>query len=313
MGRLSRYKNTKKSVDDLSDVWGEGNNGRRKKKRSLVVQKIREGKRNRGFNVSEGGFDLPPTGEDEFDVHDMVGSLKKKKSEEESFSLNNKNKKESSSLKETVVLSMPKTITESMKNITKEETIAEAKKLRRNDNIALEKNTNYVEPRKKGESERAFYKRMGEEAKQIIRSEKIKESIGGIAAAAKREEEENNGESRKQKKKEFLQTKKNRKKNKKKTSDQPDIRRQQQQSRWERQKVEDDKEEKEEELSAPGYVAFGEQVERPPTFQVLPRGAVQKKRNYNSQEQKIAEMEKLREQAQAKYAQLKARRRNNGT
>uniref|UniRef100_A0A7S4MG38 Uncharacterized protein n=1 Tax=Odontella aurita TaxID=265563 RepID=A0A7S4MG38_9STRA len=109
MGRVARYKKVK-SFDPFSSnsrqtghiyggaggsgvgndkvIWGTAGNGRKAKKRSKTAAKLRETKlkrrarRGKGGGgdafeeADDGGFDLPP-GKDDFDMRDLVGSLKK--------------------------------------------------------------------------------------------------------------------------------------------------------------------------------------------------------------------------------------------
>jgi hypothetical protein len=99
MGRVARYKKVK-SVDPFAkartwtDDVGDANL-RRTKKRSKTAQKLKDQKNNklqrrlRGKEVEkkkrggsngwgdDDGFDLPPDGEDEFDMNDLMGSIKK--------------------------------------------------------------------------------------------------------------------------------------------------------------------------------------------------------------------------------------------
>ena len=108
MGRVSRYKKVK-SIDPFakngswkSDV-GDCSTFRRVKKKSKTAIKMKEQKLNklqrrmRGGNKNgniidrkksggcngygdDDGYDLPPEGEDEFDLKDILGSIKKQKS-----------------------------------------------------------------------------------------------------------------------------------------------------------------------------------------------------------------------------------------
>jgi len=110
MGRVSRYKKVK-SIDPFakngswkSDV-GDCSTFRRVKKKSKTAIKMKEQKLNklqrrmRGGNKNDNGiidrkksggcngygdddgYDLPPDGEDDFDLKDILGSIKKQKSE----------------------------------------------------------------------------------------------------------------------------------------------------------------------------------------------------------------------------------------
>ena len=91
MGRVARYKKVK-SVDPFAkartwtDDVGDTSNIRRIKKRSKTAQKMKDQKNKRlhGKNADKkrgnnDGFDLPPDGEDEFDMSDLIGSVKKEK------------------------------------------------------------------------------------------------------------------------------------------------------------------------------------------------------------------------------------------
>jgi hypothetical protein len=294
MGRVARYKKLKscdpfaKNGGIMTNMWGEGNNGQHAKKRSLTSQKMRSKRKRGAFSEqqeSDAGFDLPPSGRDDFDIHDLVGSLKKEKPEE--------------ILKEDAVENQAKRLKVEVaagpqQALSLEKETREAKVLK----INLEKKKEpLVAPRMEGESKKAFYKRMQTETKRAIRNEKI---------------EETSNPEKKQKKKEFLKLKKQKKKKGGNIADG--------------------------ELNRSGYgrddeydglvtgeravaqkVAFGDQVERPPTFQVLPRGATAKKSNSSgksnngmSNAQQHAEqrsMEKMREMVQARYALIKAQRK----
>ena len=99
MGRVAKYKKVK-SFDPYSKqnrgnidlpsvgVWGLGDNGRRKKKRSQKAEKMharklkQKSKKYKGDKfMDDGGFDVPPTETDEFDMADLVGSIKRQKVE----------------------------------------------------------------------------------------------------------------------------------------------------------------------------------------------------------------------------------------
>ena len=101
MGRVSKYKKIK-AVDPFSKkkkgkaaissraseyVWGSGDNGRREKKRSMKAQRHQarklegasDGRRRAREAAGAGGFDLPPSGKDDFDLADLVGSVRRQK------------------------------------------------------------------------------------------------------------------------------------------------------------------------------------------------------------------------------------------
>mmetsp|Transcript_24381 Transcript_24381/g.36171 ORF Transcript_24381/g.36171 Transcript_24381/m.36171 type:complete len:290 (-) Transcript_24381:219-1088(-) len=283
MGRVARYKKVK-SIDPfskngsvMSDVWGEGDNGRRKKKRSRTALNLHAKKR-KDVNLDQ-GFDLPPADGDDFDMNDLVGSLKKKEMVDP---LHEKDKP---------ILALKTVVIDAPTTYSKAKTLAEETKEAKILNIDVQKSSknekNFVQPRMEGESKRAFQKRMIAETKQSIRNDKMSA---------------NTNKERKRKKKEFLNSKK---KKKKQNNLQGSI------------QIEDN--ESDEDAFAPNeQVVFGEQVERPPTFQQLPRGAKNNKTpqkkskvGMNSQQREIEKvaMERLRQQVQAKYAQLKEQRK----
>mmetsp|Transcript_12207 Transcript_12207/g.18727 ORF Transcript_12207/g.18727 Transcript_12207/m.18727 type:complete len:295 (+) Transcript_12207:135-1019(+) len=292
MGRVARYKKVK-SIDPyskngsiMSDVWGEGDNGRRKKKRSRTAQKLRARKEKRGKRDVglDQGYDLPPIDEDDFDMDDLVGSLKKR----EMVDPLQDDSKPGVAFKR--VIADPPTA-DSNANILAEET-KEAKILKFGAEHSIKrKEKSFVQPRMEGESKRAFQKRMITESKQIIGNDKMK---------AKTNEE------KKRKKKDFL----NLKKKKKKQNNSQEV----------LQSVDNGSDEVD--FNATDQVLFGEQVERPPTFPQLPRGAKmnktqlrQSRSGMNSQQREIEKlaMERLRQEVQAKYAQLKEQRRKMAT
>ncbi|KAL7479748.1 hypothetical protein ACHAW6_005472 [Cyclotella cf. meneghiniana] len=115
MGRVARYKKVK-SIDPFSktrswtDGVGDASNLRRVKKRSKTAQKLKEQKnsklqrrlcRNNLEKTKRGGsngwsdndgYDLPPDGDDEFDINDLLGSVKKQSIKSNDL-LNEKNTK----------------------------------------------------------------------------------------------------------------------------------------------------------------------------------------------------------------------------
>jgi hypothetical protein len=96
MGRVARYKKVK-SVDPFAKArtWtedvGDKCNVRRVKKRSKTAQKLKDQKnKKRKYadnkkGCDDGGFDLPPDGEDEFDMADLLGSVKRQKLKSDDF------------------------------------------------------------------------------------------------------------------------------------------------------------------------------------------------------------------------------------
>lgn len=296
MGRVARYKKIKacdpfaKNGGLMTNVWGEGNNGQRPKKRSLTAQKQRSKRKRGAFSQddgdSDGGFDRPPSGKDDFDIHDLVGSLKPEKP----VDLLKEDIEENRTKKPRVEVAAGPQEALSLEKETRE-----AKFLK----VSLEKTKEtLVAPRMDGESKRAFHKRMQTETRRAIRNEKI-ETTGNP--------------EKKERKKEFLKLKKKKKKGSRTKEDDVGGSR----------PYHSDDESNElitgERAAAAQKVPFGDQVERPPSFQVLPRGATAKKSmssgksnsgmNDAQQHAEQRSMEKMREMVQARYALIKAQRK----
>lgn len=296
MGRVARYKKLKscdpfaKNGGVMTDMWGEGNNGQRAKKRSLTSQKLRSKRKRGAFSEQQedtAGFDLPPSGKDDFDIHDLVGSLKKEKPVEV-LKEDTVDRQANKRLKVEVAAGPEQAL--SLEKETREARILKINLEKKKDQL--------VAPRMEGESKKAFYKRMQTEAKRAIRNEKI---------------EETSNPEKKQRKKEFMKLKKQKKKKGGNVAD-GELNRSGYGSEDESNGLVTG-----ERAAAAQKVVFGDQVERPPTFQVLPRGAIAKKSNSSgksnnamSNAQQHAEqrsMEKMREMVQARYALIKAQRK----
>ena len=288
MGRVARYKKVK-SFDPYSKVnggriqldnvgiWGLGNDGRKPKKRSRTSEKLRAQRKRK---PDEAGFDAPPCDKDDFDLDDMIGSLKKQKGEvEEILGKSEEPVRMSAALP--VHQNMPEDEEKKVNKLLKVE-----EKLREKDSKVSKMS------RMEGESKAAYRKRVRLETRQIIRKERMSAL---------------NGEKR-QKKKEFL----NRKKSKKKShayetafGNEPSS----------------DGEQSLEPRHAAAVVHFGDQVERPPVFKHLPRGATHKPAKKKGREEGMgdeevaaerAAMERIRRKVQAQYAAIKHQRKNKG-
>lgn len=297
MGRVAKYKKIK-SFDpyskknggkiDLGNVgiWGLSDNGRKVKKRSKRAEMLRSKKKRR---VSDNdGFDLPPSERDEFDINDLVGSIKK---QEMSKTL----KDEPYSVNRVAVNGNVATIPQSDSDERKAARMLNVKEQVKKE---AEKKQAVTHTRMEGESKRAYAKRTKVETRQIIqRSADV-------------------NIEKKQKKKDFLN---NKKKNKKKSSNKwvasDDF------------NAVDDEETGtlitgERAVAMMDEPIFGEQAERPPIFRQLPRGAKVKasgdkdaKKKGMTDEQVEAEkhaMEMMRRRVQAQYAAIKIKRRRAG-
>ena len=335
MGRVARYKKVKafdpysqqnrgKALDlDTVGIWGlnGGGDGRKARKVSQTVRKLRA-KRGKNFTSRAPVLDAAYEHGDDFDLHDLVGSLKKEAlptvalsdaktppvaagpgaASASSTSVQPPNA--TSGGVPTVTSSNPSIANSEFTETRSSELEDDEKVLRR-----LKLDAPPVPPpanpivkapgRMPGESQRAFQCRVKSETRQIMR---------------KTRQEQHNPEKR-QRKKEFLNRKKQAKKPK--TSLQTQMRPSHPES------DNDDNEPKDATPRAMRLV-FGEQVEAPPVFRQTPRGAIPKaaarsiasgKTTGMKPDQVQAEhdaMEQLRQRVQAQYAQVKAQRKRNG-
>lgn len=313
MGRVAKYKKVK-SCDPYSKknrgnlelgnvgVWGLGDDGRRKKKRSLKAeklharkQKLRSKKKNSNKFQDDGGFDIPPSEKDEFDLADLVGSIKKQKVDA--------NQLIGSSTKNEAYNKIV-TSTGNVANIPKsdhdETKVNRLLKLDQQENKKSLEQKQQAHARKEGESKNAYSKRTRAETRQIIKqSSTTPKNLEKL-----------------QRKKEFLKNKKKRKKGGLsedfyKYDDENDS--------------DDIPERKKQATDLP--VRFGEQAERPPIFRQVPRGAKTKsstatikiaekpEKKAMSEDQIEAErdaMELMRRRIQAQYRAIQSKRKDNG-
>jgi hypothetical protein len=328
MGRVSRYKKVKKSLDQSSGrgssggetIWGYTDCGRKPKKRSLTVLRLqaRNQKKRRRTSNDKDGFDLEVTGGDEFDLHDLVGSVRKERipvvAEDET---DNKShvKRNAQLKKETDVNTRNTTKVPSVatnEEITSKSHVLQESKLDDHNPTATKASSSLegveeakllksiekqIEPvpqsgivsdlgRKPGESKRAYNKRVKLETRLIIQNTR---------KSARNPEKQ-------QRKKEFLKQKKLKKKK-------------QQPRKEDSSDYQYTSTSKTHSPGPPDPVPFGEQAERPPIFKVLPRGAVPKLPQTNNNKLKATtisseEMEIIRRKVQAQYNAIKAQRRH---
>ncbi len=308
MGRVAKYKKIK-ACDPYSKknggkvdlntvgIWGFGDNGRKPKKRSRRAEVLRANKITK--REQEDGFDLPPSGRrDEFDLKDLMGSVKKQK-------LVNPMKDDAPTQDQDLFAVDRVKINGNVASIPK--TDEDEKKMARILNIKtqvkkeLEKKESRKHARMEGESKNAFNKRAKAETRQII-----KQTI----------ERKNPGKT--QKKKEFLTSKKKKKKGS--FAGDEDFR-----------GGPDDRESDilitgERAIAMVDEVKFGEQAERPPVFRHLPRGAKREEGSLKKKaggkpssgmtaediEAESKSMELMRRKIQAQYAAVKLKRRLAG-
>eukprot|EP00980_Cylindrotheca_fusiformis_P016280 scaffold4838_cov110-Cylindrotheca_fusiformis.AAC.4 len=266
---------------------GEGSiflNGQKPKKRSRRSEVLRGKKK--GVSSVENGFDLPPTEADEFDLADMVGSIKKQKVQSLSAS-----SADPSELRIQVggnVATIPKTDED-------EKRVARILQVEKHLNDKVKEKKVESQARVEGESKRAYARRTKAETRQIMKQ----------STAVKNPE-------KKKKKKEFMNKKKNKKRGSAMHAFDP--------------REMDDNTKEDIALDRPPQpeiVHFNEQAERPPTFKQLPRGAIEKGKTstYQSKSSGMTDaqveaeknaMEAMRRKVQAQYASIKARRRRAG-
>ena len=327
MGRTSKYKKIKafdpyskknggKISLDTVGIWGLGDNGAKPKKRSRTAERLRNEKLNRKLkrqksvnpkagaavasssNNGRDAFNRPPSDdEDDFDLTDMEGSLKRQKTvavEILEDADNHKNSTLLHSVKAGATTSEPLSSSSNGHHgvISKDE-IKEATKLLKLDK---DKSAAKHEGRRENESKNAFDRRAKLETRQIIKQENLKEL---------------NPEKRRRKK-EFLKQKKQKKR-----------------KGGQRSQLEDNNDD---DADDAGYhaidkIAFGEQAERPPVFKVLPRGASNKNSNAGSKksarDKKVIQtkeeieaeqenLERMRRKVQEQYNLIKAKRKRAG-
>lgn len=370
MGRVARYKKVKKSLSkatpngaerisinnngkdskgsidyfDRVGVWGLGDSGRKPKKRSMASLKLRA-QRNKKLPDAKETYDLGCAEGDDFDLKDLVGSLKKEQQPTEVAEFTSTSYASTSitssidpvqALTADSLASIPSssnelstpcqasTVTENASTTipSKEGTLiaTEDEKLHKKfEAQVVPKKSTIVksEGRMVGESKNAYSKRVKQETRQIIQ----------------RANQQAHNPEKRLKKKEFLTLKKKngtskKRKNKFHSNDNDD-------DEDDTFRMDDDDYNNgsgklltgEQAVAArerATRVQFGEQAERPPNFTQLPRGAIDLKKkkqklssptSLKTQRDIDAEalaMDLIRKKVQAQYAEIKARRRNNG-
>jgi hypothetical protein len=337
MGRVSKYTKIK-SCDpyskknggniDLSTVgiWGLGDNGRKKKKRSRTAERLKAAnkkyKNRKGVGEIIDGFDLPPTEKDEFDMADLMGSVKKQKMDNELMV-----GELSTAIPKTVVASTSEasynnvvTSTGNVANIPvtehDEKKVARLLKLESQVEAKEDEKKQETYKRMEGESKRAYAKRTKAETRQIIKQTTTTKNLEKL-----------------KRKKEFLKNKKNKKKRGGGSSAYQDSNNNDGNDLFydDHDTKTDDLVTGERAVAAMGDpVRFGEQAERPPVFRQLPRGAdklskrcigggtaisetTTSKRMTEAQiEAESYAMEMMRRRLQAQYAVIKSKRRQAG-
>jgi hypothetical protein len=296
MGRVARYKKVK-AIDPYSKknggrkigevTWGLGDDGRKKKKRSYTVTEQRR-KAKKEDAPDKNAFDLPPD-KDDFDIRDMVNSLKK-----ETNKMPLMVDEKAAAPKTLIKLDVPSSNEMVPASLQEEKKVARILKISEDP-----KPKDEILKRVDGESKKAFYKRVKQETRQLIRQDKM---------------QSHNPEKR-QRKKEFMNAKKKAKKGKgsNQTDDDSDF--------DARGDGNDDNDTFiTGEQAAARQSSIHDQVERPPSFQQLPRGAMHKKATMQQNDKSKPNfqvelehkaMEDMRRKVQAQYALIKAKRKES--
>jgi len=336
MGRVAKYKKVKsfdpyskknKGNVDLGQVgvWGLGDNGRRVKKRSLKAGRMQarknkiksESKSTNKFVDHDEGFDAPPIAKDEFNMTDMVGSIKRQKvqSNEDASSMTTNNKKATRDESYDKIVTSTGNVASIPKTAQDESKVTRLLRLDKQEEQKSEKEKQLGHARMQGESKNAFNKRTRAETRQIIKNS---------TATTKNHE-------KLQRKKEFL---KNKKKNKKRkggggmysynNDEDSDGDAYDNETSYSVKGAGKGKDS----LPADEPVRFGEQAERPPTFRQIPRGAKAKSNTTTQAAAKAAaktegmsepqieaerdSMELMRRRVQAQYKAIKYKRKTGG-
>ena len=308
MGRVARYKKVK-SVDPFAkgrtwtDDVGNTANIRRVKKRSKTAQKLKDqkNKRFRGQKKSEDddGFDLPPGGEDEFDMSDLMGSVKRQKSKPDELLkggnpiLDNAVSKSSSSGNDKLLSSKPERI--------------DARGIKQPSRVSKQPNSSNESKKNAA----AVASSSGSKGLEITAYTSTREIIAACSNPKTQQQGVDGTNSKQAKRKAFFQQKKLKKKNKRARDDESE---------------DDDVKNPDRDAMSAGKssnqsrCAIDDQVERPPIFSALPRGAKKKKsavtKKNEGQDEKAdrirkeqQNLEAMRQHVMAQYAILRESRR----
>mmetsp|Transcript_59474 Transcript_59474/g.71495 ORF Transcript_59474/g.71495 Transcript_59474/m.71495 type:complete len:344 (+) Transcript_59474:153-1184(+) len=339
MGRVARYKKAKAcdffskanrggknqslgSHEDIGFVRLDGIGNQRRKRletkvarRKYMQKKLKNGK----INIKD-AFDAPPDEEDDFDMATLF-KVKKQESIPNVLRLDNdrndvqyisasqkpqntnsvgSNQKEGNLIKKeqdnnVLTCSIPRTNEDEKNN---------ARILNDKKHATASSSTDQkakLEGRREGETMKAFKRRISQETRALLRTDASKNV--GMASLKER------NPAKYQKKKDYMKNRKQNKKGKKRAAMEEEF--------------SDDNSERYGKQHRNEEPTFGEQVERPPSFDALPRGATKKEESVpNSSlitginrimetEEKIANR-KLKEKLERRYAQIKAQRKSKG-
>lgn len=362
MGRVARYKKVK-SFDPYSKeskkksnhsrtlydeyIWGSSETRKPKKRsaRSMALrqQKVKNQRPNKrkqttNSNNNNDGFDAPPE-KDDFDLNDIVGSVKKE-------ALTTIPKSEPSTTTQKAQPSSPPPPTaavSTLETLNKTDDLDTVKQKMTNErkehqellrfttqtkNGKLRQEKNVFEKKQEGESMRAYEKRIKEETRRIIDTNKL--TTEKETATSKQQQQQPGDDTtnkRRQRTKDYLQQKKLKRKKKLQSFTNNNDKNEDDPTRGD---SDDDNFVTGEEAIRQQQLAFLNPVEQPPTFTQLPRGApkraklLHKPRNSKTNnsgrssmdEAKIMaeqkSMEAMRLRVQSQYALIKAKRKQMG-
>ena len=310
MGRVARYKKVK-SVDPFAKArtWtedvGDTSNIRRVKKRSKTAQKLKDQKNKKRRNTdkkNDDGFDLPPEGEDEFDMADLMGSVKRQKVKSDELL------KGSNPILDSAVSSKSSSGSSEKPKVEKIDT-------RGVKTSSKQSNAQSNAKESKQNTKNAKATKSSSKGLEITAHTPTREIIAACNDPKTQQQGADGLNSKQAKRKAFFEQKKLKKKNKRVRDDDYD---------------EDEYESantgaastKQSTSSLVARTAIDDQVERPPIFSSLPRGATSKKKKTAAKEENEDDGEKadrirkeqqalkaMRQRVMAQYAVLRESRR----
>ena len=337
MGRVAKYKKVKTSLKDGFGggeyVWGSINT-QKAKKRSQTSERLRQKRNKKRCKTEEEAISI----NDDFDLNDLVGSLKKQSAKDQLAQLSgctmtykssvatksNDNAKPNATVTASQIKVGNQTLNVSIPKSDREERQMVKRLGKSKESGSMEKKA--MQKRQEGESMRAFHRRLKDETAMALAADyKQNKHSRTSNKSGKDNGQDNDGVlSKSQRRKDFL----NRKKRKKRIRSESQM------------ELPDEEEEvmarRNQGGDVDGFItgeaaiaraSFLDQVEQPPTFAQLPRGATKKpngkvrckdfesKSNSHTEESIRAEqnaMEAMRRKVQAQYALLKQKRKDQG-
>mmetsp|Transcript_24075 Transcript_24075/g.29650 ORF Transcript_24075/g.29650 Transcript_24075/m.29650 type:complete len:356 (-) Transcript_24075:2169-3236(-) len=352
MGRVAKYKKIKAFDRNNSGgeyVWGSMDaRTLKKKKRSKTAERLHEKKLKRkqtknNDRIEDGGFDLPSQHKDDFNLSDFKVKKEKRRRLDDDLIVSSRGLTSTLTPTQSVLEQKPSALITNDKvkignnvvtcsipqNDREERSIAKMLNIDiKTGNVIKQKNSSVatngrkmIQGRKEGESMRSFNKRLKEETQMALAEDFKKSSRKNTNNQPGKEECADKAERRK----EFMKKKKLKKKGASiayshQVYDQDIQRDKIKHARNELEIYQED----ETEASVPSFL---DQVEQPPIFNLLPRGAQKKAKLKNrgkddnhckNMDEKLIKaeqnaMEIMRRKVQAQYALIKAQRRKEGS